>query len=114
MSSCPECRKTLYPNQKKCTCGWKAQDAKDYKNPRHGLCEYNDHGMLCGKAGAIALHTGEGGPWYCRNHALGLRGMNNKKSKLSIKEYMDSVKEKLPDPEALEERIAIQMEGNHE
>ena len=75
MDRCGGCDKPMRPKQARCSCGWKAFGAKDFVSPRHGLCEYNDHGMSCGNAGAIALHNGEGGPWYCSNHALGLKGM---------------------------------------
>ncbi len=106
MANCPECRKTLYPNQKKCTCGWRAEDAKAYRNPRHGLCEYNDHGMMCNKAGSIALHTGEGGPWYCSEHALGLKGMAPKKiGTQSIKDHIESVNEKMLERQAIQDEV---------
>ena len=75
MDRCGSCDKPMRPKQARCSCGWKAFGAKDFVNPRHGLCEYNDHGIMCSGAGSIALHTGEGGPWYCSNHALGLKGM---------------------------------------
>ena len=104
MDRCGGCDKPMRPKQARCSCGWKAFGSKDFVNPRHGLCEYNDHGMNCGNAGSISLHNGEGGPWYCSEHALGLKGMTGKKSKLSIKEYMASVREQA------EERKAIQGE----
>jgi hypothetical protein len=92
-----------------CSCGWKLSGDKNYVNPRHGLCEFNDHGLACGQAGSIALHTGEGGPWYCGKHALGIKGMGTKKGTMSIKQYLASMQEE--NSEAKLEREAIQAES---
>lgn len=108
MDRCGSCDKPMRPKQTRCTCGWKAFGAKDFVNPRHGLCEYNDHGMMCNKAGSIALHTGEGGPWYCSEHALGIKGMAPKKiGTQSIREHVESVNEKMLERQAIQEEGAV-------
>lgn len=110
MSSCPECRKIL-TNKTRCSCGWTFDGGKKQRSPRHGLCEYNDHGIYCGQAGAIALQTGEGGPWYCSNHALGLKGMKPKKigQMQNIAAHLKPLLAQ--DSEAKLERDAIQSEA---
>ena len=112
MTECNSCGANIRPGMKICAaCKAPVRGAgQAYRSPRHGFCEYNDHGLLCDKPGSIALHTGEGGPWYCSDHALGLRGMKKLKSSgpQNIKSHIKAFQE--PDDEAMQERLAIQSE----
>ena len=80
--NCPECGRHLFTGKKRCPCGWH-KTGEAAVSQRHGLCEYNDHGVFCDKSGSITLHTGAGGPWYCNGHAFGIQGL--KASKEPIK-----------------------------
>jgi len=98
MKACPACKAPIRKN------------SAVYRDPNHGLCEYNDHGLRCGKTGSIALHTGEGGPWYCSEHALGLRGIKKiTNGPQNIKSHLKSFHE--TEDEAAAERAAIQAEA---
>ena len=70
---CPECDRALTAKARVCECGWALKTAVR-KSPRHGLCEFSDHGVLCQAFGTISLHTAPGGPWYCANHAFHVGG----------------------------------------
>ena len=112
MAECHACGANTRPGMKVCAA-CKAPIRKSeqtYRDPNHGKCEYNDHGLRCGKTGAIALHIGAGGPWYCSEHALGLKGMKKKSTgPQNIKSHLKSFIE--PDDEAKAERESIQMEN---
>ena len=108
MSECSACGANIRPGMKICpTCKAPIQRGNQpYRDQRHGYCEYNDHGLLCDKPGSIALHTGEGGPWYCSEHALGLKGMSQKKiGTQSIKEHIESANEKILERQAIQDEV---------
>ncbi len=110
MAECHACGANIRPGTKVCpACKAPIRNNGTYeRGPRYGMCEYNDHGMYCGRTGSIALHTGAGGPWYCSEHALGLRGMRAKKPVAApqpIRSFVET------DEEARAEREAIQGEA---
>ena len=112
MAECYACGASTHPKMKVCAaCKAPIQRGTQiYRDPRHGFCEYNDHGLLCDQPGSISLHIGEGGPWYCSNHALGLKGMKPKKIG-QIQNIAAHLKPFLTkDDEATLERKAIQSE----
>ena len=51
-------------------------------NPRHTqnepaidrLCQFNDHGAICGQPGSMSDSTLGSGPWYCSAHYWKLKG----------------------------------------
>ena len=102
MDRCGSCDKPMRQGQVKCSCGW-AIAGKKYVDPRYGYCSYNDHGNMCRKPGSISLTTIGEDVWYCSEHALGLKGMASKKSKISIKDYMASIKESEAERKAIQE-----------
>ena len=110
MTECYACGANTRPGMKVCSA-CKApmlRGTQIYRDPRHGLCEYHDHGLLCDKLGSIALYIGAGGPWYCSEHALGLKGMRKKTTgPQNIKSHLKPFCE--ADDEARIEREAIQM-----
>ena len=77
MAECSACGANTRPGMKVCpACKAPVRRTEQaQRDPYHGTCEYNDHGMRCDKAGTISLHTKAGGPWYCSEHAFGLTGM---------------------------------------
>ena len=118
MANCQECGKPMFATQSRCSCGWKnTTNAITKIDVRYGMCEFNDHGSRCGKAGAIALQTGAGGPWYCSNHALGIKGMGKKRNVnfgvMKIGEVMKQLEGGINESqkEAAAERAAIQEEA---
>ena len=115
MAECGACGANIRQEMKQCPA-CKApirRSDSNYRDPNYGMCEYNSHGMRCGKAGSIALHTGAGGPWYCSEHALGIKGMGKKRiSNSGGRKIGDLLKQ--PDEsrtEADAERTAIQEES---
>lgn len=117
MAECKACGANIRQEMKQCPA-CKApirRSDSDYKDPNYGMCEFNDHGMRCGKAGAIALQTGAGGPWYCSEHALGIKGMGGKRSNsgiTKISEVMNQLGGKSESQKESEtERAAIQSEA---
>ena len=111
MPECQACGATTRAGMKVCAaCKAPIRRQSAYRDPRHGLCEYNDHGTLCNKAGSISLQIGEDAPWYCRDHAFGLRGIKPQKAgPQNIKSHMKPWIE--PDDESRIEREAIQSEA---
>ena len=41
----------------------------------YGMCEYRDETGECQNPGSTSDSTRGGGPWFCREHAAGARGL---------------------------------------
>ena len=117
MANCQECGKPMFATQSRCSCGWKKTTSAPNQNIRYGMCEFNDHGARCSKAGSIALQTGADVPWYCSEHALGIKGMGKKRNTnfgvMKIGEVMKQLEggKSESQKEAAAERAAIQEEA---
>ena len=117
MAECKACGANIRQEMKQCpACKAPIRRAdKTFRDPSYGICEFSNHGIRCSKTGSIALHAGEGGPWYCSEHALGIKGMGKKRSSsgiMNIAEVMNKLKvgKNESQKEADQERAAIQEE----
>jgi len=93
---CPDCGDPLNPGSAKCACGWKrpkgtfTQQAK--RDPRYGLCEWEDESNQCPAPGTMSSDTREGkGPWFCPGH---YKATNKAEGRKVLYEYQ---KNGLPD-----------------
>lgn len=104
MADCSSCGALVRPGAKVCkSCKAPVRASERYVDPDRGRCEYNDHGFRCSGTGSISLNTHEGGPWYCRKHALGLTGMDHKdaRPRVGFKEHLESLREAAAEREAI-------------
>lgn len=62
---CPNCEGLTEADNQSCSCGWRASTNRPKQQK---LCQWNDHGQICGYPGILANTTNGEGPWYCRAH----------------------------------------------
>lgn len=118
MAECKACGANIRQEMKVCpACKAPIRRAdRNFRDQKYGICEFNDHGIRCSKAGSIAHHAGEGGPWYCSEHALGIKGMGKKRINSGIMKIGEVMKQleggkNESQKEAAAERAAIQEEA---
>ena len=66
---CSECKKSLKPHAKRCSCGWRNEHepAPAPLQADHG-CQYQSKGRRCKLLGTMSHSTRANGIWYCHLH----------------------------------------------